>query len=112
MIFSISIVFLLIALMMQFVLVKQQEKDILKAFMNDRLVCEQFADEIHSVFVLGNGTKSTIKISQDLNVSQGTVISGSVLCHACCNITKNGSSTFSVNPGFLTLQNSNGGIIV
>lgn len=111
-IFAISIVFLVLLLMTQFMLAKQKDKENLENFLESRLACEAFSNEVQNVFLLGNGTKSAIKTGRDLNISHGVIVSGSVLCIACCNLTMNGSAVFSITAGTILIQNKNGDIIV
>lgn len=98
--------------MMQFLLAKQKDKENLEDFLESRLACKAFSNEVQNVFLLGNGTKSTIKTDRNLNVSHGVIVSGGVLCSACCNLTMNGSSTFNITAGIILIQNKNGDIIV
>ena len=98
--------------MMQFMLAKQKDKENLEDFLKNRLACKAFSNEVQNVFLLGNGTKSTIKTGRDINVSHGVIVSGSVLCSACCNLTRNGSYAFNITAGVILIQNKNGDIIV
>ena len=90
---------------------KQRDKEILRDFLEKKLTCGKFSNEVYNVFVLGNGTESSVKIGHDINVTNRIITVGNVVCESCCNLTRNSFGVFNLTKGTVTLRNVNGDII-
>lgn len=107
-----SIVFFIFAIVLSLAISKQAESDKIKSALEKTNACDAFANEVKSVFVLGNGTKTAIRLDYDINVSGKTAVIDSVICNICCNLTKNSSSNYTLQAGVNSLENKNGNLVI
>jgi len=106
------ILFTVFAAILSLTISKQLESEKIKDALQKTNACNAFADEVKSVFVLGNGTKSAIRIDYSINVSGKTVVIDSVICNICCNLTKNSSLNYTLQAGNNQLENKNGNLVI
>ena len=106
------IIFIVFAMMLSLTISKQLENDNIKKALQKTNACDAFANEVKSVFVLGNGTKSTIGLDYNINVSGKTAVIDSVICKICCNLTKNSSITYTLSSDSVVLENRNGNLVI
>lgn len=83
--------------------------------LSDRDVCLNFANEIYSVYILGEGAVSQLNLQTDIKVYNYSVGINNSLCDVCCNITaKNSSSNeftlknFTLPKGRINITNFGG----
>ena len=106
------IIFVIFAIMVSLTISKQLENEKIKTAMQKTNACDAFANEVKSVFILGNGTKSSIKLDYNINVSGKIALIDSVVCNICCNLTKNSSSNYTLLTGITNLENTNGNLVI
>jgi hypothetical protein len=83
----------------------QADSNAVNEFLENRHICSGVANEVYSVFIFGNGSRSIIKLEKDINVSNSTVYVGDVICNLCCNTTNGTSGDFDIQEGYLRLKN-------
>lgn len=106
------IIFIVFAMMLSLTISKQLENDNIKKALQKTNACDAFANEVKSVFVLGNGTKSAVSLDYNINVSGKTAVIDSVICKICCNLTKNSSMMYTLNTGPVKLENKDGNVFL
>ncbi len=108
----ISLITVIVAILLFIDVSKHLEIEKLRTSSDKMSSCYKFSNEVASVYILGNGTVSSIKIDYNITFGNGTAFIDSVSCKICCNLTKNNSAVFNVSNGFVTVQNRNGDVIV
>ncbi len=111
-VFSVAVMLVIFGLLATTTLSKQRDREVLRDFLEKKLTCDRFVNEVHNVFIIGNGTSSSVKLDHSINVTNGLVTIGSVTCEACCNVTRNSGSVFNIAEGTIAIRNINGDIIV
>ena len=106
------IIFIVFAMMLSLTISKQLDSNNIKTALQKTNACDAFANEVKSVFILGNGTKSTIRLDYNINVSGKTAVIDSVICKICCNLTKNSSLIYTLQAGNNQLENKNGNLVI
>lgn len=104
-------IFFILSIMLSLMTVKSAETGRIQEAIEKSNACESFANDVKSVFVLGNGTKSTIRLDYNMTVSNRTVLVDATACKICCNLTKNASTTYTIS-GLTKLENRDGQIFV
>ncbi len=105
-------VFVIFAIALSLTVSKQAESGNIKAGIEKANACNAFANEVKSVFVLGNGTKSSVKTDYNIIVSNRTAAIDGVVCGLCCGLTKNSSLTYTIRSGIARLENINGNVFL
>jgi len=103
-------IFFLVVIVLLLTVSKQQESDAVRTWLENTNACNAFASEVKSLFVLGNGTRSTIELDYNITVSNRTIVLDSVVCRLCCNLTRNASLTYTLRAGLARMENRNGEI--
>ncbi len=111
-VFSVAVILVIFGLLATTTLSKQRDREVLRDFLEKKLTCDRFVNEVHNVFLMGNGTTSSVKLDHSINVTNGLVTVDNVLCEACCNVTRNSQSVFNLAEGTVAVRNINGDIIV
>lgn len=83
----------------------QINSNTMSKFLENRQICTGVANEVYSIFVFGNGSRSIIELDKDINVSNNTVYVGGVICSLCCNTTNGTSGDFDIQKGYVRLFN-------
>lgn len=91
---------------------KRLETERLEDRLEDLTECEKIANEIYSVFILGDGSESTIYLNKNATVSGSFIIVGGSACNSCCNLTNGSSNSFSISSGQVKIKNQDGNIII
>ncbi len=104
------VMFIVFAIVLSLTISKQAESEKIGSAMKKANACAAFANEVESIFILGNGTKSTILLDYNITVSNRTVLLGSNVCKLCCSLTKNSSATYTLRSGIEKLENIDGRI--
>lgn len=108
----IAILLIIFAFVLASAMEKNRLAENMKIYLEKKRDCERFANDVGAVFILGDGASSTIELNNNLSVINNTAYSENIFCNLCCNVTRNGQSSFNLTKGSVTIINANGDIIV
>ena len=88
------------------------EVDRLEDLLEDEIECQKLSNHLRGVFVLGDGSQSSVELNKNATVLGDLIIVGGAICNSCCNFTSLGSTSFSINTSIVTVSNIHGNIVL
>ncbi|MBM3303646.1 MAG: hypothetical protein FJY76_01000 [Candidatus Aenigmarchaeota archaeon] len=89
---------------------RQNDVSLMAAAQEDARSCGYLANEVRSVFLLGDGASGTLRMDSAFSVTGSAAYVGGAACQMCCNLTNGASSSFSMQRGVVRVSNSNGAV--
>ncbi len=82
----------------------------IEGYLSNREECMKLSNEIHSLYILGDGANSTFRMLEIASVENSSIYVGDSSCFACCNFTDGSSNIFTISKGLVSLENNGGSI--
>jgi len=67
--------------------------------------CMKLSNEIYSVYILGDGSNSTINMLKESTIENTSIWIGDTSCQTCCNISNGTTNIFNLGTGTLSIEN-------
>lgn len=89
-------------------LARQTDVRLIGSALDSNNECRKIANDVYSLFLLGDGSQSIVSVYIPFNISGGSAYVGSAICKLCCNVTNGSSSDFWMPGGRIRFTNING----